>query len=186
MLASVGVSEEIARSPTAGAVLRLRTTIWPSAWILRPPTGSARNQYVPGVGAVDRRDIDPIGVRLGPARDADRLEARRGLARTAAASGRARSTHGLSAARPDGTACRRSGTTRGSPRLRSRTSRARRRRPHPGRATAPRSSPPEPWSSSADDASLELELQPAATSTTPARTRAAASGRLTTPSVAAA
>src|SRR5262245_17556697 len=54
VLASVGVFEGIALSPTDGALLRFRTTTLPSACTLRPPTGWARNQYVPGVGASNR------------------------------------------------------------------------------------------------------------------------------------
>ena len=50
MLASVGVFVGSARSPTVGAVLFRFTTTFPSAWIFVPPTGSATNQYVPGVG----------------------------------------------------------------------------------------------------------------------------------------
>src|SRR5262245_13851184 len=54
VLASVGVFDGIALSPTVGALLRFRTTTFPSACTLRPPTGSAMNQYVPGVGASNR------------------------------------------------------------------------------------------------------------------------------------
>ena len=46
----VGFCDGIALSPTAGAAECLRTTISPSAWILRPPTGWARTQYFPGFG----------------------------------------------------------------------------------------------------------------------------------------
>jgi hypothetical protein len=45
---SVGVSDEIARAPTSGASVFGFTTTLPIAWILRPPTGSASSQYVPG------------------------------------------------------------------------------------------------------------------------------------------
>src|SRR5215210_489577 len=45
---SVGVFDGGARSPTSGACGRFFTTTLPTAWILRPPTGSASIQYVPG------------------------------------------------------------------------------------------------------------------------------------------
>ena len=50
MLASVGVLDGMAWSPTDGATLFLRTTRLPSAWTFSPPTGSAMYQYLPGVG----------------------------------------------------------------------------------------------------------------------------------------
>src|SRR6185503_20683370 len=43
--ASVGVFEGIAFAPTSGAVVSVLTTTVPTAWILRPPTGSASTQY---------------------------------------------------------------------------------------------------------------------------------------------
>ena len=54
VLASVGVSEAMARSPIDGALLRSATTTFPSAWIFRPPIGSARIQYLPGSGISSR------------------------------------------------------------------------------------------------------------------------------------
>src|SRR6476619_3920148 len=50
VLASVGVLDGMAWSPTDGATLFLRTTRLPSAWTCSPPTGSAMYQYLPGVG----------------------------------------------------------------------------------------------------------------------------------------
>jgi hypothetical protein len=43
-LSSVGVLDGIAFAPTSGAVVSGFTTTVPTAWILRPPTGSARSQ----------------------------------------------------------------------------------------------------------------------------------------------
>src|SRR5829696_4453832 len=45
---SVGVFEGTAGAPTSGAAVFSFTTTFPTAWIFRPPTGSARSQYVPG------------------------------------------------------------------------------------------------------------------------------------------
>jgi hypothetical protein len=51
VLASVGVREGIALSPTAGAALFARTTTLPIACTRRfPPTGDASSQYFPGAG----------------------------------------------------------------------------------------------------------------------------------------
>ena len=47
--ASVGVSDGNAASPTSGASVFGLTTMLPTAWIFRPPTGSASTQYVPGL-----------------------------------------------------------------------------------------------------------------------------------------
>jgi len=48
-LASVGVSEAGAGSPTSGAWVRSLTTTFPTGWIfLSPPAGSASSQWVPG------------------------------------------------------------------------------------------------------------------------------------------
>ena len=44
------MSEGTAWSPTAGATGLSLTTTLPTAWILRPPIGSASSQYLPGFG----------------------------------------------------------------------------------------------------------------------------------------
>ena len=49
--ASVGVSDGKAAAPTSGAAVAALTTTLPTAWILRPPTGSARTQYLPGLSS---------------------------------------------------------------------------------------------------------------------------------------
>src|ERR687897_1653344 len=50
-VARVGVREDGAAAPTSGAAVRSLTTTVPTAWIFRPPTGSASSQYVPGFGS---------------------------------------------------------------------------------------------------------------------------------------
>src|SRR5688500_10421774 len=45
---SVGVFDGTACAPTSGAAVFAFTTTFPTACIFRPPTGSARSQYVPG------------------------------------------------------------------------------------------------------------------------------------------
>ena len=76
---SVGFRDGIARSPTAGAAVRFRTTTFPSAWIV-PAADRLREQPVgPGRRGVDGGDVDVLRVRLRATGHADRLERRRRL-----------------------------------------------------------------------------------------------------------
>ena len=78
-VASVGVADGTAASPTAGAVGLSLTTTFPIAWIFRPPTGSARTQYLPGFSMLDPRHEDRPDVGAVTALDADLLGASRRL-----------------------------------------------------------------------------------------------------------
>ena len=102
------------RPPALRSACGRRRRRAPGSCVPRPARRGASTS--PASAPVDRRHVDVLRVGLGAARDADRLERRRRLARTASASGHARSRRGRSAARSAGTACRRRGTRRGSPR----------------------------------------------------------------------
>ena len=50
-MARVGVFDAGAAAPMSGAAVCFLTTTVPTAWIFRPPTGSASTQYVPAFGS---------------------------------------------------------------------------------------------------------------------------------------
>ena len=54
------------RAPTSGASVTVLTTTLPTAWILRPPTGSASTQYLPGLSSFEVRDEDRLYARPAP------------------------------------------------------------------------------------------------------------------------
>ena len=78
-VARVGVFEAGAAAPMSGATVRSLTTTVPTAWIFRPPTGSASTQYVPGSRQLQVRDEDRLGVGGVAALDPDLLRAGRRL-----------------------------------------------------------------------------------------------------------
>ena len=182
----------IARSPTPGAALCLRTTMFPSAWIFLPPTGSARIPVRSRLRRRDRRHVDVLRVGRLATRDADRLEPRRRLreGRLLEAVGEPHAGRGpldqLRLLVDD------EERDRGSCRRRSPTSPARWQRPRRVPATAPR------WSGFDSDAVVAALVSPRAAPSEPppqeaarspvpsATAMTAASGRRTPPDLAVA